>query len=303
MSDIEHRLPILRKSIFHEEWWLEITARKKWNKVSCETKHGTVCLVYAYRRKILNKVDIYLPPLTPYMGVYFDFDNEIDEITKFKLLDEALPVLIGKLPRYFRFKTNFLPAFDWWSPLYWEGFKQHTRYTSILNNISDHDAIWSGFNNNAKRNVKRAKKSINVRKNYDVDTLYRLFEKTMHNQNRKPGYPKSILSKLCAEIEKRQCGIILTGEDEKGAAHCSLLLVWDSACAYYLVGGTDPELRESGAMSLTMLAAIKEASIHVELFDFEGSMQKGIDRFIRGFGALPVPYYNISDGFLSGKIV
>ena len=147
------------------------------------------------------------------------------------------------------------------------------------------------------------KKLITISKNFDVDTLYSLFEKTMHNQNRKPGYPKSILSNLCAEIEKRKCGVILSGNDENGTAHSALLLVWDSACAYYLVGGTDPDLRESGAMSLTMWTAIKEASNHVELFDFEGSMQQGIDRFIRGFGALPVPYYSISDGLFSGKIV
>ena len=158
MSGIKPKMPILQKSIFQEDWWLEISTAKRWEKVSHETKHGNVCLVYAYRNKILNAMEIYLPPLTPYMGVYFDFEKEIDEITKYKLLAEALPVLLDKLPKYFRLKTNFLPAFDWWSPLYWKGCKQHTRYTSILNNISDHEAIWAGFNKNAKRNVNRAKK-------------------------------------------------------------------------------------------------------------------------------------------------
>lgn len=294
---------MLQKTIFQESWWLDITAQNHWGEVSYESKAGKVNWVYAHRKRYRLINEIYLPPLTPYMGIYFGLNKEIGQVAKYKLLNEALPNLVENLPKYFRLKTNFLPEFDWWSPLYWMGFSQHTRYTSLLHNISDHDAIWKGFNNNIKRNIKRAEKNISVNKSYDGNKLYALFEKTMTNQDRKPGYSKKILIELCKEIEKRKCGFVLTGEDQHGIAHSGLLLVWDSSSAYYLVGGTDPELRESGAMPLTMWTAIKEASKYIDIFDFEGSMQQGIDRFVRSFGAIPVPYYNISYGLRSNTIV
>ena len=121
---------------------------------------------------------------------------------------------------------------------------------------------------------------MSVEENKDSDTLYDLFSKTMENQGGKPGYPRAVLKKLCDAIFERECGTLLTGIDERGDAHCSLLLVWDSKYAYYLSGGTDPDLRSSGAMPLTMWHAIKTGSKYADNFDFEGSMQKGIDKFV-----------------------
>jgi len=118
-----------------------------------------------------------------------------------------------------------------------------------------------------------AEKSIAIKQSYDGEKLYSLFKKTMNNQGRKPGYPQRILVELCKEIEKRQCGCVLIGEDKNGIAHSGLLLVWDSTAAYYLVGGTDPELRESGAMPLTMWTAIKEASKHINVYDLPTKYQ------------------------------
>ena len=60
------------------------------------------------------------------------------------------------------------------------------------------------------------------------------------------------------------------------------------------MGGGNPILRNSGAMSLVLWEAIKEASLHNDRFDFEGSMEKSIEYFFRSFGTTQVPYFNIS---------
>lgn len=293
----------MNKTIFQEAWWLDITAPKRWGVISHDVKSGKVFMTYAFRKRFKFFTDIYPPALTPYTGLYFEMKGEISRAEKYKILNESIPLLISKLPKYTRFKVNFTTSFDWWSPFYWLGFGQHVRYTSILNGIKNHDEIWKGFNTNTKRNIKKANKTITVKKSYDAATLYSLFEKTMINQGRRPGWSQVLLENICKEIEKRQRGMVLTGEDQEGVPHCSLLLVWDDSVAYYLAGGTDPKIRSSGAMPLTMWTAIQEASNHVDTFDFEGSMQKGIDNFFRGFGAIPKPYYNISDGIMANKIV
>jgi hypothetical protein len=60
------------------------------------------------------------------------------------------------------------------------------------------------------------------------------------------------------------------------------------------MGGSDPELRNSGANSLCMWEAIKFASTVTKAFDFEGSMIESVERFFRAFGARQVPYFQIS---------
>ena len=291
------------KSIFHESWWVEIVSNGQWGEVSYDSKFGKVKFCYATRVRGRFFREIYTPPLTPYSGIYFELNQPIDQTTKFKLLAEAVPELVGQLPKYFRLKINCLPQFDWWSPLYWQGFGQHTRYTSILQDIGDHETIWQGFSSTLKRNIKKAEKQLQIEFASNAELLYGLFKATLENQGRSPGYPFQTLRRVFDELVRRGQGRILIARDQAGRPHAGLLLVWDTHTAYYLVGGSDPSLRQSGAMPLVMWTAIREASTKVGTFDFEGSMQKGIDRFVRSFGALPVPYSNISDGFMASKIV
>jgi lipid II:glycine glycyltransferase (peptidoglycan interpeptide bridge formation enzyme) len=163
-------------------------------------------------------------------------------------------------------------------------------------------SCWNGFNSNTKRNIRKAEKDLNVSHCQDAATLYSLFSMTMKNQGNQPGYPPDLIESLVREIMSRKVGTVLTGRDSADRPHCSLLLVWDDQYAYYLSGGTDPELRASGAMPLTMWRAIEHASQFVDTFNFEGSMQQGIDRFLRGFGGTATPYYSIGRGLYSGKI-
>ena len=49
----------------------------------------------------------------------------------------------------------------------------------------------------------------------------------------------------------------MVAKDDKNNIHASLFLVWNSRSAYYLIGGGDPALRNSEAMTLLMWEAIK----------------------------------------------
>ena len=87
---------------------------------------------------------------------------------------------------------------------------------------------------------------------------------------------------------------ILIAEDEQGRRHAGVYIVWDNTSAYYLMGGGDPDLRNSGATSLCMWEAIQFASTVTQRFDFEGSMMEPVEKFFRAFGATQTPYFSIS---------
>ena len=79
-----------------------------------------------------------------------------------------------------------------------------------------------------------------------------------------------------------------------GRVHAAMLLVWDERRCYYLQGGGDPALRNSGAHSLLVWEAIQRAASKSRLFDFEGSMVESVERFFRAFGARQSPYSQVA---------
>lgn len=282
-------------SIFEQPWWLEICASDNWRCEFEDTEFGRLAFTYIIRQRGGFFREITRPPLTPFLGLSLDVgDRSPTHGEAQNLLCRHVPFLLDKLPKYHRFKLNFHPDFTWWSPFFWKGFNQHTRYSYRLKGISDTQSIWKGFNSNARRNIKKAEKSLVIDTESEASVLYRLFEKTMDHQGKKTGYQEWLLTDLVSEAKRRGNGAVLICRDEEGTPHSGVFLVWYNRECYYLVGGTDPELRKSGAMMMTMWHAIQYAAKYADIFDFEGSMQPGIDRFLRNFGGYPVPYYQIS---------
>ena len=63
---------------------------------------------------------------------------------------------------------------------------------------------------------------------------------------------------------------------------------------YSVLGGGDPELRNSGAQTLAIWESIKFASTVCRSYDFLGSMIEPIEKFVHDFGAVQKPYFEIS---------
>jgi hypothetical protein len=82
--------------------------------------------------------------------------------------------------------------------------------------------------------------------------------------------------------------------DSEGRKHAAIYVIWDHNCAYYLMGGANPLLRNSGATSLLIHTAISEMRAKVRYWDFEGSMIQSIERYFSAYGAIQVPYFQIS---------
>jgi len=99
------------------------------------------------------------------------------------------------------------------------------------------------------------------------------------------------LDQACAPREARK---FFFGIDKEGKIHAAVYLVWDENSAFYLMGGGDPELRNSGTTSLCMWEAIQFAAGVTKRFDFEGSMIEPVERFVRAFGAKQYQYFSIS---------
>jgi hypothetical protein len=82
--------------------------------------------------------------------------------------------------------------------------------------------------------------------------------------------------------------------DAEKRCHSAIYVVCYNGIAHYLCGGSDPDLRQSGATYLTLWQAIQDASKIAQVFDFEGSMIPSVEYAFRSFGAVQKPFFRIT---------
>jgi hypothetical protein len=127
----------------------------------------------------------------------------------------------------------------------------------------------------------------------DVDLFVEMNRKTFQRQQMDIPYSPEALRRVDTACVARNARQMYFARDEQGRIHAALYIVWDERCAYYLLGGTDPGLRTSGAMSLLMWNAMLDAAKTSVGFNFEGSVIPAIERFLRAFGGEQKTYMNI----------
>ncbi len=277
-------------SIFQRDWWLDAVAPGQWRMLEVRSADDEILArmpiveTRRYGARVLT-----MPKLTQFLGPWLApsgpksprrLSNE-----KSRLYD-----LIDQLPPFDYFCQKWHPSLDNWMPFHWRNFQSAVGYTFIIPDLSDLDAVWGDFDGRTRNMVRKARKTVETRSDLGVDTLWRLTEKSFACHGRKPPWPRELVERLDAACAERGARRILAAEDAKGNIHAALFLVWDHLSAYYLIGGSDPDFRNSGAMSLLMADAIKHAAEVSATFDFEGSMVEPIEKFMRGFGGKLHPY-------------
>ncbi len=280
----------MQRPIFHEPWWLDAVAPGSWSEVRVETDGRLRAVLPFSTRRLRPGITVLgAPPLTPYLGPITD-PGDGKPATQLKRDRELQAALIEQLPAHDIYKTTLPLEHRNWPVLAEHGFVGSPRVTYVLDALNDVDLVWKGFGDSTRRAVRKAEKKIHVRTDHDAAALLPMAEATFERQALDLPYSPALLRRAAAAAISRDQGRVLTAIDDTGAVHASMLVVWDTERAYYLVGGADPSRRESAALSLLMWEAIKMSAAHVNRFDFEGSMVPGVERFFRGFGGTQHTY-------------
>lgn len=298
-SKIKYRLHCKNQKdmpIFSQAWWLDAVAGNDfWDVVLVENDGQIVASMPFAIRKRFGRTILSLPPLTQNLGPWV---SEIPgkQSTRMSVQKKLLQKLIDELPNYDHFSANWHFSQTNWLPFYWAGFSQTTAYTYRLPILSDHEKIWNGLRENIRTDIRKAKSrfGLKIKTDTSLDAFLKLNKKSFLRQKKDFPYQDDLISCLDNACIKNNARRIFIAEDEQGRAHAGVYLVWDAKSAYYLMGGSDPNLRKSGAASYCLWEAIKFSSTVTESFDFEGSMIEPIERFFRAFGAIQTPYFGVT---------
>lgn len=282
-------------TLFLRSWWLDATCGPDGWDVSLAEHGGKIVGALPYlSRKRFGMVVLTQPMLTQHLGPWIGTaPGSSANPAREKDIMEAL---IAGLPPFARYSQNWSPAITNWLPFHWAGFKQTTRYTMRLSALSDLDAVWRGFQANARTDIRKAtaRFGLRLRPNPSLSEFLEISRLTFARQRLQVPYSRDYVARLDDACVARKCRKIFIAEDETGRMHAGAYLVWDANTAYYLLGGGDPALRNSGATSFCVWEAIRFAATVSRIFDFEGSMIESVERFFRSFGALHVPYYHVT---------
>jgi hypothetical protein len=280
-------------AIFQQPWWLDAVAPGRWSEATV-ARDGRVLarLPYVVRGPSRLRM-LTMPPLTQTLGPWLEradgsaartLATEIELLTA---LEAALPAAAG-------FVQHFSPTMLNALPFYWAGYQLEVRYTYRLEGLRSPDALWDGLRGNIRREIRKARKQLEIRDDLGLDTFYSVWTRTFARQGIQPSVSLAQLERLDAACADHDARTMVFAQDAQDRVHAVIYVVWDGHAAYHLLGGADPELRTSGASSMLMWEAILRAGAVTDVFDFEGSMLKPVERFFRAFGSRQTPYLRVS---------
>ncbi len=281
--------------IFSQYWWLDIVCgAEAWDVIIIEENGEIVATMpFHFRRKYFFDI-ILMPKLTPNMGPFYKYEENITNSKKLAFEEECLSQIMQKLPKTSLFLQKFHYSVTNWLPLYWENYKQTTHYTYIIKNIKNKKQILKNFSSAKRKEVNRAQRqSLKVIYDIDAATFYEHHKSTLENQNKSIVYSKELLQKIVSKVQELNKGQIIGVKDYNRELLCCMLIVWDNKSAYSLISSINSECRNQKISAFMFYEAIKYASTYVDVFDFEGSMIKGVENSFRRFGTTQTPYFKI----------
>jgi hypothetical protein len=280
-------------AIFQQPWWLDGVAPGSWDEAVVEREGRVVArLPYTVRGRGRWRM-LTQPPLTQTLGPWVE-PSDAKPATALSTEMELLGALEEALPPAEAFRQQFSPTMLNALPFYWAGYRLELRYTYRLEGLQDEDALWDGVRANIRGHIRKARKRVEVRDDLGLDVLYAMYAKAFARQGLPPTHSLARIARLDAACAARGARATLFAQDEAGRVHAAAYVVWDSRAAYLLLSGSDPELRSSGATALLTWEAISRARAVTDVFDFEGSMLKPVERVRRDFGARQTPYLSVS---------
>ncbi len=275
-----------QSSIYARPWWLDAVAPGRWEYLTLEKGDD----VQAAMPIVWKGRNIVMPPLTQTLGILFQ-PLQGSYATTTSARQRLVTEMIDKIPPCHRFSQQFNYNFTDWLPFYWDGFRQTTRYTYVIEDLSDLDAIWAAMDKTTRNEIRSAERELRVRDDVSLDDFHRLARMGYVKLGRP--YPRELVERIDAACVQNGAREILGAEAAAGELECVVYMVHDRNSAYYLLSGLSPELKNRGALSMVFWEGIRRMSYKVSCFDFEGSMLKDVQRKFLRFGAVQKPYSHI----------
>jgi Acetyltransferase (GNAT) domain len=281
-------------SIYCKSWWLDAVCPGGYELVAIR-KDGHIRagialpIVRGGGRPIVR-----MPPLTQTLGPLLDLPPGQKYGSRLTYEMKILRELIAAIPETDEFLINCGQKFTNWLPFHWAGYSQATRYSYVIDDLADLPAVYGAMSDKTRNIIRKAERAgIRIEECDDLQSLVPLFEMTWTRQGRAFPYDWALVDRIDRAALANAGRKIFVAKDGSGRVHAGIYIVYTPRCAHYIMQGSDPELRASGAPLLAHWHAIQFAASVSQRYDFVGSMLEDLERVFRSFGAVQKPYFSI----------
>jgi hypothetical protein len=272
--------------LFFQPWWLDMVSNN-WDAAILE-ENGTLKAVWPYT--IEKKISITIirnPLMTPYLGPYF-LSNDINS--------ETLEKLWQQLPKWDVCSVECTPGLRNTSFFSQKEFDHSERITYLFPLQGEEEELFRRMNENPRAAIRKAERELKVIDGAShIQQFYRLHKHTIESKGKKYPYSEQFFTKLINISLEHKAGTLLAAENADKKISAMLFAGYDAQRMYLLLTATNPEAMHNGAVSLLIWKAMLHGKkLGLELFDFEGSMDPGVEAFFRRFGGDKTMRYTYS---------
>ncbi|MCI9325195.1 MAG: GNAT family N-acetyltransferase [Lachnospiraceae bacterium] len=304
MTDRERYQELCRREstipIFSQDWWLDtVCGMDNWGVYLIgKDMDIKASLVYSLQ-ECCNGKSIGRISLTQNNGIWIKYPKAQGIIARQsyeeKIVNEICDFIetlgLIKYDQQFHYHfTNYLPFF-------WRYYKETTKYTYVIEDTSDMERVRLGYSSKLKNVLRKAEKYLHIEEETDLEEFYSINKMSFERQGIEIPYSFEYFKKIYDACKERDSGMLLCARDEEGNTHSVAMLVWDKMSVYYLLNGTNPDLKQFQGNNLLIDYSIMEAHKRNLQFDFEGSVIKNVNHAFREFGGEPKPYFRITKEF------
>ena len=240
-----------------------------------------------------------LPPYTPNCGLFFE-SNHQNKSAQNNFTKELMNLVCDFIESH---KSQLVvlavpSSINDLQPFIWNNYKVIPNYTYQIDLTNNLDSIVSNFDAKHRNAIQKAIKE-NIEVGFNQIKNEDLFD-----------YFKQHLLDVGANVYENELkNIFLKFADEKNSFSFTakknnevlgqVFCIYDFNTCYYLFGAVNKQSGIQGINNLLVLKSIEKAKeLNCNLFDFEGSMLKGVEKFFRGFGGDLIPYFTINKATL-----
>lgn len=289
--------------VFLQCWWLEAVCTK-WN-VAVAFKGESVTGVWPYALEQRFTVTMLRnPALTPYLGPHIFFPPDIKESNKDRFEHEVVAELLEQLPDTDVWHLSIQPGMKQAGLFKNEGLRNTVQQTFLLDLTPTEEEIFQNFREPLKPNIKRAQTELTITESPElIKELFEFHRYTLEEKrvaNHATLERMERLMKACLEHNSGTIYAARTGD----VIDALVWNVWDGDQSYYFMGSKNPDSESKRAISALLWHTILESKKRGnKVFDFEGSMDPGVERFFRTFCARRELYLVLKkDGHILWKL-
>lgn len=283
--------------IFMQPWWLDaVCAGKQWDVLLSLDEAGNIraALPYLLCKKWWMRW-IIMPQETQIGGIWFSQNggliSDTDEAVDIRSICEDLSQQLSALNLHYYYQQYPIgsAAIPVMKAL---GFKVRERVTYRIEDLHDLNLVIDKFSKNKKRQLQKAL-SLHAERGLSAEQFYQTHREFLKIQRKELSYTREFLLVLDRKARRNDQSEVITIKNADGEIYAAAYLVWDKHNMYYLIPCFNPMYKDSGASALLVLEALKLAREKGVVFDFEGSMVRGIANHYRQFGSQPHKYYSV----------